>query len=145
MSSTIIAIDFDGTLCDHRFPEIGTENPGAFHWLKEFQKAGAKLILWTMRSDHRSEGISAEGHPATRDYLTEAVEWCRARGVEFWDVNRNPEQASWTSSPKCYAHIYIDDAAHGVPLREMPRMGSRLAVDWQEVGPQVLAEIKERQ
>lgn len=139
---SIIAIDFDGTLCEHRFPEIGMENPGAFRWLKEFQAAGARLILYTMRSDKRSEGVSAEGHPATRDYLTEAIDWCRERGVEFWAHNCNPEQKSWTDSPKVYAHIYIDDAAHGCPMREMPRAGSRDAVDWEKVGPAVLAKLR---
>lgn len=139
--SAIIAIDFDGTLCEHRFPEIGMEVPGAFDWLRQFQAAGARLILWTMRSDRRAIASSPEGHTADRGYLTEAIEWCRARGVEFWAHNRNPEQSDWTDSPKAYAQIYIDDAAHGCPLREMPRMGARPAVDWSIVGPAVLARI----
>lgn len=134
--STIIAVDFDGTLVDHRFPDIGGEAPGAFAALKQFQEAGAKLILWTMRSDF--EGTD---HLATRGYLTEAIEFCRARGIEFWGVNCNPDQKSWTQSPKVYAHIYIDDAAHGIPLRDYPRMGSRPVVDWTVVGPAVLAKF----
>lgn len=136
----IIAVDFDGTLCEHRFPEIGIENPHAFDWLSRFQKAGAKLILYTMRSDKRSNGVSAEGHPATRDYLSEAVEWCRARGMLFWGVNENPEQKSWTDSPKVYAHRYIDDAAHGCPLRESG--DGRPMADWRVIGPDVLAFIE---
>lgn len=138
----IIAVDFDGTLVDHRFPEIGAEAPGAFKWLHEFQKAGAKLILWTMRSDVRGEGIGPEGFGADRDYLTEAVVFCRSRGIEFWAVNKNPRQGSWTDSPKAYAHLYIDDAAFGVPVREAARMGSRPIVDWDVVGPCVMAMIE---
>ena len=46
-----IAVDFDGTIVDHVFPEIGAAVPGAFKWLKRFKEAGATLILWTMRSD----------------------------------------------------------------------------------------------
>ncbi len=139
----IIAVDFDGTLCDHRFPEIGQEVPGAFVWLKHFQDCGVRLILWTMRSDLISDARSCEGHAADRQYLTEAVEWCKERGVTFWGVNSNPEQKSWTQSPKQYAHIYIDDAALGCPLREMPRAGSRPAVDWAVVGPLVARKLQE--
>lgn len=138
--SIIIAIDFDGTLCHHKFPEIGPEVPWAILSLKDFQAAGAKLILYTMRSDKRSEAVSAEGHPATRDYLREAVEWCRERGVEFWSVNSNPDQKNWTDSPKVYAHLYIDDAAHGCPMRSFG--GERPSVDWARVGPAVLEWIK---
>jgi len=46
-----ICIDFDGTIVDHRFPEIGPPVPGAVEWMLRFQEAGAKLILFTMRSD----------------------------------------------------------------------------------------------
>jgi len=135
----IIAVDFDGTLVDHRFPDIGREVPAAFEWLKLCQQAGARLILWTVRAD------GGEGGPSDSplgDYLRHAVEFCQARGIEFWAVNENPEQASWSTSPKAYAHIYIDDAAYGCPLRENPRMGGRPYVDWRIVGPSVLAKIQ---
>lgn len=125
---TVVAVDFDGTLVDHRFPDIGGEVPGAFRWLKELQRAGAKLILWTMRDDER---------PGDK-MLSPAVEFCRAKGVEFWGINANPDQHSWSKSPKAYAQLYIDDAAFGCPLRDFPRAGSRPCVDWEIVGPAVL-------
>lgn len=78
------------------------------------------------------------------DPLTDAVEWCRARGVEFWGVNKNPEQKDWTASPKVYAHVYIDDAAFGCPLRMPARAGSRPIVDWYKLGPQVMNLIETR-
>lgn len=133
----IIAVDFDGTIVAHEFPDIGAESPGAFRWLKEWQAAGAKLILWTMRSDGRT-GTGKENGPV----LTDAVEFCRKHGVEFFAVNSNPQQASWTQSPKVYAHVYVDDAAYGCPLRPNPKMGGRLMVDWDIVGPAVLALIQ---
>ncbi len=142
--SRIIAVDFDGTIVEHRFPEIGRPIPGAFAWLREFAESGARLILFTMRSDARGAvGIkSPEGHEPNRGYLTEAVEFCRANGVEFWGVNENPEQGSWTASPKPYAHLYIDDAALGCPLvHGGPR--ERPCVDWSLVGPMVRAMLKE--
>lgn len=129
---TIIAVDFDGTLAEHEYPEIGDEVPGAIEWLKTFQQAGAKLILWTMRSD------SPENGPT----LTQAVEWCRERGIEFYGVNSNPDQSSWTTSPKAYAQAYIDDAAIGCPLRESPRYGARVYVDWTVLGPMVIETLQ---
>lgn len=135
----IIAIDFDGTLVDHVFPEIGKPVPGAFEWLKRFKEAGAFLILYTMRADERG-GKSIEKFPGERRFLTEAVEFCRAQGVEFDALNRNPQQDEWTSSPKAYAHIYIDDAAFGCPLTP-PTNGGRPCVDWSIVGPAVMEMI----
>ncbi len=46
-----VAIDFDGTIVEHKFPEVGKPVPGAIEWMKKWQDAGAQLILWTMRSD----------------------------------------------------------------------------------------------
>lgn len=119
----IIAVDFDGTLVDHRFPDIGAPVPGAFESLKELQRRGHRLILWTMRSDQRADG----------EVLTAAIEFCRAQGVVFWAVNENPEQSRWTKSPKVFAHLYVDDMAVGCPLRENPRSGGRPFVDWDAV------------
>lgn len=167
----IIAIDFDGTLVEHEFPDIGTEVPGAFYWLKEFQNAGAKLILWTIRDDGRAlRGIAPVPSEITphdgNAYLTDAVGFCRVRGIEFWDINHNSEQVSWSGSPKAYAHIYIDDAAYGCPLvsvRHRPTCADwtvtrngvikltegcdcgvdkrRPYVDWSAVGPAVMKLI----
>jgi len=127
-----IAVDFDGTIVDHQFPGIGDPVPGAFEWLARFQEAGADLILWTMRSDGQQE---------CGDVLTEAVVYCRVMGIEFACVNENPQP--WTTSPKAYAHVYIDDAAAGCPLRANPRMGGRPYVDWDQIGPYVMRLIEE--
>jgi len=118
-SVTIIAIDFDGTLVEYRYPDIGPDVPGAFEWVRKLQDAGAKLILWTMRDG---------------DTLAAAVEHCRARGIEFWGVNANPDQ-SWSTSPKQYAHAYIDDANLYCPVK---LAGRRAVVDWDIVGPAAL-------
>lgn len=125
----IIAIDFDGTIVDHRYPDIGNSNPYAFWYMHLFQSLGAKLILYTMRSGKE---------------LQAAVDYCRSNGIEFWAVNTNPEQSSWTQSPKVYAHLYIDDAAYGCPLRENPRMGGRPMVNWSIVGPEVVKMIESK-
>ena len=67
----VIAIDFDGTIVEHRYPEIGEEKPFAIETLKMLIKDRHQLILWSVR----------EGK-----LLEEAVNWCRERGVEFYAV-----------------------------------------------------------
>jgi hypothetical protein len=91
-----IAVDFDGTIVEHMYPEIGKEKLFAFQTLRELEKKGAKLILWTFR---------------TGKELEEAVEYCRKNEIEFYAVNRNyPEEIlDETVSRKIDADIYIDD------------------------------------
>ena len=94
--SKVIAIDFDGTICEHKYPDIGREMLFAFATLKELQKKGHKLILWTFRSGER---------------LDEAVEYCKKNGVEFYAVNKNfPEEVMDENvSRKINADIFVDD------------------------------------
>ncbi len=91
-----IAVDFDGTIVEHEYPAIGKEMLFAFLTLKELNKKGARLILWTFRSGKE---------------LDEAVEFCRKNGVEFYAVNKNyPEEImNDTVSRKIDADIFIDD------------------------------------
>jgi hypothetical protein len=96
----IIAVDFDGTIVTHKYPQIGNPAPLAIEILKRLQEAGHKIILWTMRSG---------------DKLDEAVAYLKENGIEPWGINMNPDQAKWTSSNKAYAQVYIDDAAFGCP------------------------------
>lgn len=97
----IIAVDFDGTIVEHKFPNIGKVKIGAIEQLINFQNDGCKLILWTCREDVK------EGN-----FLTEAVEFCRERGLEFDAINCNlPESGLYTDSRKIYADLYIDDKA----------------------------------
>jgi hydroxymethylpyrimidine pyrophosphatase-like HAD family hydrolase len=121
-----ICVDFDGTIVDHRFPEIGEPVPDAVKWLKQLHKCGAKLILYTMRSDGGVMGNA----------LTAAIQYLTSEGVTLFAVNQNPSQREWTSSPKVYAELYIDDAAYGCPLIK-PKGFARPCVDWKKVGPQV--------
>jgi len=93
----IIAVDFDGTIVEHKYPAIGRERLFAFDTLKALQKDHHQLILWTYRSGKE---------------LEEAVEFCRKNGVEFYSVNKNyPEEEfdKKTMSRKIHADVYIDD------------------------------------
>jgi hypothetical protein len=125
-----ICVDFDGTIVDHRFPDIGPPVPNALEWLKKWQQAGARLILFTMRSDGERGGES----------LSKAVNYLNENGIELYGINKNPSQVHWTSSPKAYGKIYIDDAAFGCPMIH-PEDFLRPCVDWNIVGPEVLDMI----
>jgi len=120
-----ICVDFDGTLVDHRYPDIGEPVPGAINWLKRLYRHGARLILFTMRSDS-----------ADATYLSDAVSYLEANGVKLYGINNNPDQLSWTDSPKAYGDVYIDDSAFGCPLFH-PKGFARPCVDWKKIGPQL--------
>ncbi|MGC9374761.1 MAG: BT0820 family HAD-type phosphatase [Bacteroidales bacterium] len=91
-----IAVDFDGTIVEHEYPEIGKPKLFAFETLKALQDKGVSLILWTFRAGKE---------------LEEAVEFCKKNGIEFYAVNKNyPEEIFDDSiSRKINADIYIDD------------------------------------
>lgn len=109
----IIAIDFDGTCVKHEYPRVG-EDIGAQPVLNGLIQAGHSLILYTMRSGKE---------------LDDAVAWFKKNGIKLYAVQEDPLQKRWTSSPKCHANLYIDDAALGIPLKS-PLSGERPFVDW---------------
>lgn len=117
-----IAVDFDGTCVTHDYPRIGKEI-GATKVLKRLVEAGHKLILNTMRSGKE---------------LQDAIHWFNKNGIELYGVNENPTQKHWTTSPKVYAHMYIDDAAFGCPLLNVPDFSDRPFVDWDSVWRQLM-------
>jgi hypothetical protein len=121
-----MCVDFDGTIVDHCFPDIGAPVPGAIEWLKRFQKAGALIILFTLRSDGGKFG----------NVLTAAVDYLEKNGIKVFGVNENPDQPDWTSSPKPFGHLYIDDAAVGCPIIH-PEGFSRPCADWESIGRMV--------
>lgn len=94
--SLVIAIDFDGTIVEHRYPLIGQIRPFAFETMKALQVKGHRLILWTHR---------------TGQSLDEAIKFCRDHGIEFYAVNKNYPEETWNQidSRKILADIYIDD------------------------------------
>ena len=101
-----IVLDFDGTVVKHRYPAVG-EDIGAVPVLQKLVKNGHHILMSTMRS-HNSEGV---------DTLQPAINWFKERDIPLYGINENPSQKAWTSSPKVYGNIYIDDAALGAPLK----------------------------
>lgn len=98
----IIAVDFDGTIVEHRYPAIGKEIPFAIDTLKRLIDDGHKLVLWSVR----------EG-----ELLDDAVRWCEERGLRFYAVNKNFDEDSDNEnlknnaaySRKLKAKVFIDD------------------------------------
>jgi len=91
-----IAIDFDGTIVEHQYPEIGKKRLFAIETIRKLQDYGCQIILWTFRSGKK---------------LEEAVNYCKKEGLEFYAVNKNyPEEVFDESiSRKIDADIFIDD------------------------------------
>lgn len=117
MKNLIIAVDFDGTCVTHEYPNVGKEI-GAAQVLKRITDAGHKIILFTMRSGKE---------------LQDAVNWFKQNDIPLFGINENPEQHTWTESPKPYAHMYIDDAAFGCPLIFNDEISSRGFVNWEVI------------
>lgn len=92
----ILAVDFDGTIVEHRYPKIGKEIPFASMTLKKLHEEGHRLVLWTYRSGKE---------------LEEAITFCENKGIEFYAINRNyPEEVMDDNiSRKILADVYIDD------------------------------------
>lgn len=95
----VIAVDFDGTLCMNKWPDIGAPYLDLINRLKELRRDGHKVILWTCRERMR---------------LVEAVAWCSGYGLFFDAVNDNIKEYIdhfGSNSRKILADIYIDDKA----------------------------------
>lgn len=97
----IIAVDFDGVLCQDKFPEIGKPNYEVISLIRQLIDMGHEVILWTTRNGEE---------------LDAAVGWCVDRGLHFCNVN-GPAPSNEikyrdkypTQSRKIYADVYIDD------------------------------------
>ena len=111
----IIGIDFDGVCVLHDYPFMGQDVPDAEDSLRFLMFGGHKLILNTMRSGRE---------------LSNAVQWFSERSIGLNGIQYSPGQTDWSSSPKCYAHLYIDDCGLGIPLI-YPEVG-RPYVDWKK-------------
>lgn len=93
----IIAVDFDGTLCENQYPEIGEANETMISHIKLEKFRGSKIILWTCRNGK---------------LLEDAVKWCEERCLEFDAVNENLPyiiEQFGGDTRKIFANEYIDD------------------------------------
>ena len=125
----IIALDFDGTVVTQDFPEVGREIQ-AVPWLRKIQNSyNVSFILNTMRSG---------------ETLKEAEKWFERNKINLYGVNVNPDQKDWTTSPKLYAHLYVDDKSLGSPT-VIPDgfLSSKPYIDWSLAGPAIVDILEE--
>ncbi len=93
----IIAVDFDGTLVENKWPEIGAVNVEVLNYCKNEQAKGARIILWTIRTD---------------EPLANAVKWCEENGLRLDAVNDNLKEMVdffGSNTRKIFADEFIDD------------------------------------
>lgn len=110
----IFGIDFDGTCVTHEYPKVG-KDIGAARILEKLVNKGHLLVLNTMRD---------------KQELEDAKKWFSNNNLPLHGVQHTPGHQTWTTSTKVYAHIYIDDAALGCPIKND---GHRNYVDWLKV------------
>lgn len=118
-----ILIDFDGTCVTHDYPRVG-KDIGSVPVLKKLVENGHALILFTMRSDLPEPDMK---------FLTDAVNWFKENNIPLYGIQTNPTQHIWTSSPKAYGQLIIDDICLGIPLKTDWKLSDRPFVDWVEV------------
>lgn len=137
-----INLDFDGTVVTHAFPHVG-KDIGAVPVLKALTDAGHQLILFTMRSDRKEKGAEIEDPTimdVTGNFLTDAVNWFKENNIPLYGIQTNPTQSTWTTSPKSYAELMIDDSSLGCPLNFDSTLSHRPFVDWVKVA-EILNEM----
>lgn len=110
----IIAIDFDGTIVDHEYPEIGKLKKNVQRVLRRIKDDGHDIIIWTVRSK-------------VNDAISKAVDALHVAGIEYTCINDDAPQVKyewgWADfSRKIYADVYIDDRNLG-----------GLPDDWEEI------------
>lgn len=93
----IIAIDFDGTIVEDNYPEIGKLKQNADLIIQELKKDGHFIIIWTCRANKS---------------LQEAVDFLRKNQIPFDSVNSHEPQnilSYGVGAVKVYADVYIDN------------------------------------
>ena len=124
IKSLVIAVDFDGTVVEDRYPEIGRPLPFAIETLKQLNQDGHRLVLWTYR----------HGRP-----LREAVDFMEGHGVPLYAVNMSfpGEEADLKGySRKIHADVFIDDRNVG----GFPGWGEA----YQQISGGFLPEVEEK-
>jgi hypothetical protein len=113
----VIGLDFDGTCVKNEYPKVGGSIQAEKLLVHLHKTYNIQYMLWTMR---------------TGPELEAAVKWFEDNDIPLWGINNNPEQARWSTSPKNYANLYVDDTALGMPLIEGYK--GKPYVDWSEAG-----------
>jgi hypothetical protein len=102
-----IALDFDGTLCDHAFPGIGEIKPGVKDAVERLRSLGFYILIWSCRTSHWDYNIFG-GNPSQpaleRERVKEMIAWLDANEIPYDEIDDG-------SRGKPLADFYVDDRA----------------------------------
>lgn len=93
----VIGVDFDGTLVEEAFPEIGALKQETVEFINQAKKQGHLIIIWTARSNQKAD---------------EAKEFLEKNNIYYDYFNENPEDPyalRGEQGRKIFCDIYLDD------------------------------------
>ncbi len=102
----IIAIDFDGTIVEHKFPEIGPLKPNVKEVIHRLWDEGHKIIIWTCRTSQNT-------FPGKQSTIFDVRNFLDSEDIPHHTINHNIPENPFQPSPKVYADVYIDDRQLG--------------------------------
>jgi len=94
----VLIIDFDGTICENKFPAIGEPKPQAIEVMQALDKAGFKIVIHTCRANPE-----ISGQKKSDQYIKEMEDWLKENKIPYDEV--------WRGVGKPIGHLYIDDHA----------------------------------
>ena len=121
-----IYLDFDGTVVEHYFPEIGAENPHAIKVIARLQAAGHEIVLNTYRAD------------IDMQHVQEALEFIHSfeeiqQPIEKFLPQKLEPRSFDLEQAKESNQLYIDDISEGIPMRRNIVLEHGMMVDWVEL------------
>ena len=121
-----IYLDFDGTVVEHYFPEIGAENPHAIKVSARLQAAGHEVVLNTYRADIDMQHVQeALDFIHSFDEIKKPIEKFLPKKLEPRSFDLDVAKES--------NQLYIDDIATGIPTRRNIVLEHGMMVDWLEL------------
>lgn len=124
-----IYLDFDGTVVEHDYPNIGKLSPNALEVIKKLQTAGHTIILNTMRVEFED------------DSMQEALDFINLNetvtGINISRQTKHKVYPQRWNLDKIEDEIYIDDITPNIPLIKATEVDGMM-VDWLEIEKQLI-------
>jgi len=123
MNLLTIYLDFDGTVVEHAYPELGALNPRSFTVIRQLQNAGHRIILNTYRADLADGSLQAALN-FLNDINNELLPI-----TECTELKIQPPAWNWEKTLE-EGILYIDDVCDGTPMIPNIALPFGLMVDW---------------
>jgi haloacid dehalogenase-like hydrolase len=122
-----IYLDFDGTVVEHDYPQIGKLNPNSLEVIKKLQEAGHTIILNTMRAEFDDDSMQEAFDFINQNESVTGIRISRQTERKIYPPEWNLD--------KIKDEIYIDDIAANIPL--IKASVGEFMVDWLEIERQL--------